>query len=47
MWCEAAWDDANGGCKRQPSGKGKGSAPLCSVKRTNQATPEPLPQPQP
>ena len=32
MWCEAAWDDASGGCKRQSSGK----APLCNVKRTNQ-----------
>ena len=33
MWCEAAWDDAKGGCKRQAS---SGRAPLCHVKRSNQ-----------
>jgi len=33
MWCEAAWDDAKGGCKRQAS---SGKAPLCHVKRSAQ-----------
>lgn len=32
MWCEAAWDDAGGGCKRASSGK----PPQCGVRRKNQ-----------
>ena len=33
MWCEAAWDDAKGGCKRQLA---PGKPPLCAARRSSQ-----------